>query len=457
MKSLFPSSEKESSLDKREDILPLLYRFSPIVQRETLPEFTKSSAPEAQALRHLFWGVSLDISGCEKLFDGEVNLERELSRALKPLCPEHHIAIAPSFGAAWAFSRFGKSKLSIVSKRHLKTALASLPLAALRLNPKTLLSLEEVNLTHIEQLFSLPRKSLLSRFGFEVLQKLDQALGVMEEPLSAVSFLVEIRTEKVFTGPVLQLDGIQLTVAKLLSRLLRRLATNTQKPAHLILDIKKVQEPLYSKEIILSVPTDDETHLLALLQTQIERFDMGLGIESIAIRVSKTETIQAVSIRPIAPDPSPTEKNTKKQLGNLLDMVTAHLGPESIHRLNCHESYIPEKSFSFDPFFLAPQEQQQLQPNIVDVRPSLLFHHPSPVQVIAAIPDSPPSWIKWRGNRYRIRSAFGPERIAPEWWGRDPELMKTRDYFKIQLSSGAWLWVFRHVESQQWFLHGIWC
>jgi len=439
--------------DKREELLPLLYRFSPIVQLEALPEFVKGKAKNLQSL---FCGINLDISGCEKLFDGEVNLEREISRTLSPFCSEHHIAIAPSLGAAWAFSRFGKNKFSIVSKRHLKTALALLPLAALRLSPESLLSLEEVNLTHVEQIFSLPRRSLLSRFGPELLKRLDQALGALEEPLTAVSFAVEIKTEKVFSGPVLQLEAIQLTAAKLLSRLLRRLAANTQKPAHLVLEIKKVQEAIYEKEIILSMPSDDEPHLLALLQTQLERFNMGLGIESLALRVSKTETIQAVSLSEIIPQNPKGEKSSKKHLGNLLDILSEHLGPEKIHRLNCHESYIPEKSFSFDSFFLAATKQS-FQPHIVDARPSLLFHTPLPIEVIAALPDSPPSFMSWRGNRYRIRAAFGPERIAPEWWGKDYELMKTRDYFKIQLSSGAWLWVFRHVETQQYYVHGIWC
>jgi len=225
----------------------------------------------------------------------------------------------------------------------------------------------------------------------------------------------------------------------------------------LVLEVKTVQCPPRRKEILLSMPSADAHHLWSLLRTQVERIDMGLGVEWIALRASKTESIAAVGASPLV---GKEITESKKELGNLLDILAEKLGPESVCRVKCHESYVPEKSFSFVPFLGVKERKEKdvaIQPNTTSVRPSLLFHIPTYVEVIAALPDSPPSMIKWRGNHYRIVSGIGPERIAPEWWGEDPELMKTRDYFKVQLQSGAWLWVFREAETQRWFIHGVWC
>jgi protein ImuB len=82
------------------------------------------------------------------------------------------------------------------------------------------------------------------------------------------------------------------------------------------------------------------------------------------------------------------------------------------------------------------------------------------------LPDKPPSWISWRGERLNIVSGFGPERIAPEWWHGNLSEQKAldlklaeRDYFTLQDNQGRWLWVFRanlNDTSQNWFIHGVW-
>jgi protein ImuB len=86
-------------------------------------------------------------------------------------------------------------------------------------------------------------------------------------------------------------------------------------------------------------------------------------------------------------------------------------------------------------------------------RPSLLLERPEPAEAIAVTPDGPP-WVLRRGGRERtIVRAIGPERIAGEWWRfREP----TRDYFKVQDDTGRWLWVYREVQTNRWFIHGEW-
>ena len=83
------------------------------------------------------------------------------------------------------------------------------------------------------------------------------------------------------------------------------------------------------------------------------------------------------------------------------------------------------------------------------------------MHAMAALPDSPPSWIKWKGQKFKIEDGLGPERIAPEWWQQKeqerfgaPVESCTRDYFKVLLPSGTWVWLFREIETSNWFVHG---
>ena len=34
-----------------------------------------------------------------------------------------------------------------------------------------------------------------------------------------------------------------------------------------------------------------------------------------------------------------------------------------------------------------------------------------------------------------------------------------RDYFKVQIPSGLWIWIYREINTaskHQWFVHGVW-
>ena len=93
-----------------------------------------------------------------------------------------------------------------------------------------------------------------------------------------------------------------------------------------------------------------------------------------------------------------------------------------------------------------------------------------PVDVIALLPDHPPSMIRWRKQNWQIYQAIGPERIGPSWWLQSTQTNKyannskysdkTRDYYWLETQSGERLWVYREGltergESVEWFLHGF--
>jgi protein ImuB len=92
-------------------------------------------------------------------------------------------------------------------------------------------------------------------------------------------------------------------------------------------------------------------------------------------------------------------------------------------------------------------------------RPPLLRREPQPIEVMAVAPEGPLVWLRCGRRAAAIVASIGPERIAWEWWREERRTSRfygTRDYYAVQDEHGRWLWVYRHVPTNTWFLHGEW-
>ena len=74
-------------------------------------------------------------------------------------------------------------------------------------------------------------------------------------------------------------------------------------------------------------------------------------------------------------------------------------------------------------------------------------------------PAVPPEAFVWRRRRRRRAVAFGPERIAPEWWLDDPAWRSgARDYWRVETEEGERLWLFEAQGGELpggWFAQGL--
>jgi protein ImuB len=90
-----------------------------------------------------------------------------------------------------------------------------------------------------------------------------------------------------------------------------------------------------------------------------------------------------------------------------------------------------------------------------------LLRRPEEVrEVMALIPEGPPRRFRWRGVLHQVSHAEGPERIAPEWWRREPA-KRERDYYVVEDERGQRFWLFRAGLYREdgvvprWFVHGV--
>lgn len=455
--SSYEKSHHEYVHEKLQQLAVWGYKFTPLVAVDRPPPELKHDAR--------FYGINLDITASRKLFKDERQILRAVRKELRRMELQFRLATAPTLGAAWALTRYGTDTIAVSgtgAHNSLRKSLAALPIASLRLEPKTEIYLLELHIRHIQDLYCIPRSSLLSRFGTALVRQLDLALGLQEELIEPVKYSPTLKRERIFAGPTTQLEAVEYTCKELLEQLTTALEQSHRKLSVLLVQIKVVQAPTIVKRLTFSVPSTNFKHIWSLLRTQLETIQMGFGVEGIRLTVQRSERAQAVYNGSIDPDSSEDFSN-RRETGELLDSLEHQLGKENVLQLKNHESHIPERAFNFisalplpknGSSFLSPQRREARV--LQSERPSIIFYRPQPITALSLLPDSPPSRLQWRKKLYAIHAGLGPERIAPEWWGADEALCKTRDYFKVQLTCGTWLWIYREVESAEWYMHGIW-
>src|SRR5439155_2370119 len=127
----------------------------------------------------------------------------------------------------WAAARFlaQPNQQPVLDETHLRIALAPLPVVALRLPRKTVETLHELGLNGIGQLRALPRASLPSRFGPELLKRLDQAFGDEPEWFTPERLPEPIAATWATEEPFSDRESLRLVCRELLDQLVVRLNT----------------------------------------------------------------------------------------------------------------------------------------------------------------------------------------------------------------------------------------
>jgi len=450
-----------------------LYPGMPVAQGQALvPELTVTEArPEddTAALQRLAgWclryapltaaaapdGVWIDVTGSAHLQGGETRLARDLVSRLLAQGFAARVAVADTPGAAHAVARFGTSEVTIVPPGGQETALARVPLAALRLPEDTLDGLRLMGIKQIGALAALPRAPLVRRFGALVTTRLDQAFGRAPETIEPEFPPELIQARRTFVEPLLTAEAFAIVIDRLTSVVCSDMERSGSGARRLDLVFERVDGTTQAIRIGTARASRDARHLARLLRERLERIDPGLGVEAMRLVVPRTDPLV-----PVQAAARLTATDTEEpDIAPLIDRLSNRLGPGRVYRVAPVDSDVPERSVC----------QVQAQDKVggvwpVDLpRPVRLLDPPQPVEAMALLPDHPPMAFTWRRVRHRVRRADGPERIAGEWWKRNGETRSVRDYFRVEDEEGHRYWLFRRGDGEngisgdmRWFLHGF--
>ena len=258
--------------------------------------FSPSVAVDARVAG--YEGLLLDMTGGAHLFGGEQALLAEIRSRLAAAGAPARLAIADTPAAAWALARFTAAEDVIAPEGKTREAIAGLPVEGLRLEPEALVLLKRFGLKRIGDLYGLPRASLARRFrgpeGIRVVERLDQALGVLGEALTPERPPPAYRVWSPFAEPLMDMAGVDFHLPRLARALAAQLVQAGQGARRLSLIGYRVDGRTTAIEAGLSAPSASADHLIRLLREKgLEHLDLGFGIDAMMLSVGKAEVVEA--------------------------------------------------------------------------------------------------------------------------------------------------------------------
>jgi len=404
-------------------------------------------------------GLLVDVSAVAHLFGGEARLLADAQAAFARRGLTARLAIGPTAGAAWALAHFGPERAILASDDDAAERLASLPVAALRLDDAVLTVLRRLGLKRIGQLGEIGRDALRRRFrnrSSEVnpLLRLDQLLGRVAEPLLPAVAAPDPLVQRRLMEPIRHRPLLDQVLADLAADMARELEGQAQGARRLELGLWRVDGEVIVRRLEFAAATRDPAHIARLFAGKLDDVDAGFGIELLRLRAPWTE--------PLALAQTDFEAAAEAQgtsLAECVDRLTVRLGEKAVRRPVLHASHLPERAQRWQPPLApGPASQGQLA---FHQRPLKLLDRPEPIAVLYATPDGFPQRFRWRGQVHDIARVEGPERIAPEWW-REKSTVRLRDYYRIEDGEGRRYWIYRHGlagdgrgGAPDWFLQGL--
>jgi len=397
--------------------------------------------------------ILINITGAVHLFGGEERLLDEARSKLTSFGVKAFGAIASSAGAAWACAHAYEQTVIPVGEE--ESALAGLPVSALRLDETTVENLKSLGLKTIAQLSNMPRAPLAARFGRRLSERLDQAFDRMPEVLTPLQPAPDYSATRKLAEPISTEQNV-LACLDILAKELHDLLLKDGKGARRFeLALYRVDNEVTRIRVGTSAPAREMKHVARLFKNRLEDsrddLDAGFGFEVIRLSARDCQTIGTVQADAL----SAVDMNDSTAA--LIDRLSNRLGSCDVVRIISIDTHIPERAVFYTPALSDVKNASGAPPNAE--RPLRLLPKPEAVAVMAEVPDGPPIRFQWRRISYRVLKASGPERIEDEWWRE--ETQPVRDYFRIETMEGWRFWIFRagfyssENKAPQWFLHGF--
>lgn len=462
--------------------------------------FSPWTAPDEEGAGAAFGGAGsiwLDVTGCAHLFGGEDALMRDLTSRLAGLGFMAYAALADTPGGAWAAARYTpykRKRWTIVRKGQVRDTVAAMPVAGLRLAPATVSGLQAVGLRRIGDLMPMPRTALTDRFGSEVADRLDQALGDRAEPVSPLALSAPWYARRAFAEPIGRTEDIADAVRGLARELAATLEADGRGARRLTLAFYHPDGKIDRIEAGTSRASRSATHLARLFTPKLDRIEAAFGIDAITLSATASEKLS-----PAQAALDRRHDHDEAGVAELADRLSNRLGGENVVQMTLQESHLPERAVTTSPATARtrpvpaapwrpgfPLHRSHSRP-----RPLRLLPRPEEVEAVAPVPDDPPVMFRWRKQVFRIEHADGPERIAPEWWNDGLGLLETerppedngeggddgdpdvavcpspssiqdniRDYYRVEDRRGRRFWVYREGiyspgAQPHWYVHGV--
>lgn len=389
--------------------------------------------------------------------------------------------------------------------------LKPLPVASSRLSLKDLEILLHLGIRSIGQLLSLPVEDLPSRLSPSAVVRIQQLHDVSEEFITPLPEANPVAALWSGEQPATTLADHQYVFKYLCEQITeqlerRRVACTSVACEFRCLDgslvplIGNVVKPTQSAELLHDVlclrieSAINEANFAAAQKPRTGNLDVEVTWESGELASLAFIPVRAVAITATTvPIPSarqrdlfsPTEHIVpEEELARLIGRLSNRLGADSVVTVETRPDPRPEHALQHHPVLSVDGtsnghvRQTQLdatlrrltepgthvqisdEPVHVPIRPLRLLETPLPLPVplptlqasVAPRRSGFPTTAIVNGQHESLIRFHGPERFQTGWWTDFP---CHRDYFRVETQLDSLLWIFREIQTNRWFLHGI--
>ena len=416
--------------------------------------------------------VLAEISGSLQLFAGLPRLVSRLVSGAHALGYVPQLGLAPTPGAALLLARAGHAT-PVTTEPQLRIALAPIPLALMDLDERTRATLQEAGITRFGQVIALPRDGLTRRFGEDLTQALDRALGHIPDPRPAHVPAPHFASTLDLPAPVHDVEALGFGVQRLVQELATWLTARGLGVVRMTLTLTHERHmrqrgvPATVVLFALGSPARTPAHLLGVLRERLARVVLPASVETIALASDDVVPLAGRNLGLLPGDEADAVTVP------LLDRLRARLGDDAVTLLVPHAEHRPERALSN---VVAGADTGKV--GFTAARRQAVPHAATTIQAgirsakkrgakpaaTLPLPDAPrPLWLLAEpqplahlieAQPWVLRD--GPERIESGWWdGADVR----RDYFVASTPADETMWIYRDhrygIDDGEWFLHGL--
>ena len=418
----------------------------------------------------------LDLTGCLHLFESEEYLAQNIATGLADQGLVAFVAIADTIGSAWGITHYAiaeesrthariqhrrrglrvypataevsqavRDQIRIIPSGEQAAAIDRLPVDALRVDSAVVRVLRQLGIQTIGRLRSLPRKDLPSRFGSEIITRIDQALGAADETFVPEHPPEPIEAEWTSEYPISHRSAIEAVFRELIEQVTARLQERHEGARELICRLHGPDDVSFGFNVGMLQPDNSSEHLFDLLRMRLESVSITGDVDRVRVRAVATALLAARQQTLFA-----TDDDVSLEYGWLVNRLANRLGNDAVLRPHLEPDAQPERACRFEPLLSEqPGDQYVDSPTDLPERPLRLL--PLAEQVTVNLESDRLAGFLWRNRRHEVARIDSPERIATGWWRQESV---DRDYWIVETTTGDRFWLYLCRRTDEWFVHG---
>ncbi|MBN1510561.1 MAG: DNA polymerase Y family protein, partial [Phycisphaerae bacterium] len=282
----------------------------------------------------------LDVTGCERLFQGEPNLVQRAVEGLREQGFTTRAALADTAGAAWALAHAHYEQTIIAGPGRGSAAIAPLPVWSLRVDARVVAMLRGVGVETVEALLHLPRASVAARFGDGLLRRLDEALGAVAEVLVPFRPMPAVTCSLRFGRATTRQDVLFEAFQRLLEEFCAELAQRGAGVRRVCVTLYGESGGPHTVDVQTSAATRSPRRLRSLGRVRLEALRLPSAVQGMSVWTREVEPLAEWQ-----DEFFDTGRRDTEGLAELVDRLSVRLGPDGVRRVELVSDHQPEKGY----------------------------------------------------------------------------------------------------------------